>query len=150
MWLTRANISEALSDFVQNHWTSPLSDATFEQLITGLDAENVKRLNAYQDPFGSAWLNVVANISDWNQQISNFASRNPSAWVRKNTLAVVVNLSKRTDIIVFPVPEARDVSQGTTTSILSWNRRWVPSKFLQFGNHMVWPEQTESAQIELP
>ena len=59
LWLTKANLSEAPSDFMQKHWTSPLSDATFDQLITDLDVENVKRLNAYQDPFGSAWLNVV-------------------------------------------------------------------------------------------
>ena len=57
--MTKANLSEAPSDFIQKHWTSPLSDATFDQLITDLDVENVKRLNAYQDPFGSAWLNVV-------------------------------------------------------------------------------------------
>ena len=62
----------------------------------------------------------------------------------------VVNLLKRTDIMVFPVPEARYVSRGTTTPILSWNRRWVPSKFPQFLNHMVWPEQTQNAQMELP
>ena len=59
LWLTKANLSEALSDFIQKHWTSPLSDATFDQLITDLDVKNVKRLNAYQDPFSSAWLNVV-------------------------------------------------------------------------------------------
>ena len=59
LWLTKANLSEAPSDFVQKHWTSPLSDTTFDKLITDLDVENVKRLNAYQDPFGSAWLNVV-------------------------------------------------------------------------------------------
>ena len=59
MWLTKANLSEAPSDFIQKHWTSPLSDTTFDQLITHLDVENVERLNAYQDTFGSAWLNVV-------------------------------------------------------------------------------------------
>ena len=59
LWLTKANLSEAPPDFIQKHWTSPLSDATFDQLITDLDVENVKRLNAYQDPFASAWLNVV-------------------------------------------------------------------------------------------
>ena len=59
LWLARANLTEAPSDSIQKHWTSPLSDATFDQLITDLDAENVKRLNAYQDHFGSAWLNVV-------------------------------------------------------------------------------------------
>ena len=59
LWLTRANLTEAPSDSIQKHWTSPLSDAIFDQFITDLDAENVKRLNAYQDPFGSAWLNVV-------------------------------------------------------------------------------------------
>ena len=58
LWLTKANLSEAQSDFIQKHWTSPLSDTTFDQLITDLDVENVKRLNAYQNPFGSAWLNV--------------------------------------------------------------------------------------------
>ena len=36
-----------------------LSDTTFDQLTTDLDVENVKRLNAYQDPFSSDWLNVV-------------------------------------------------------------------------------------------
>ena len=59
LWLTKANLSEAPLDFIQKHWTSPLSDTTFDQLITDLDVENVKRLTAYQDPFGSAWLNVV-------------------------------------------------------------------------------------------
>ena len=59
LWLTKANLPEAPSDFIQKRWTSPLSDTTFDQLITDLDMENVKRLNAYQDPFGSAWLNVV-------------------------------------------------------------------------------------------
>ena len=59
LWLTKANLSEAPSDFIQKHWTTPLSDATFDQLITDPDVENVKRLNAYQDPFSSAWLNVV-------------------------------------------------------------------------------------------
>ena len=50
LWLTKANLSEAPSDFIQKHWTSPLSDTTFDQLITDLNVENVKRLNAYQDP----------------------------------------------------------------------------------------------------
>ena len=59
LWLTKAILSEAPSDFIKKHWTSPLSNDTFDQLITDLDVENVKRLNAYQDPFGSAWLNVV-------------------------------------------------------------------------------------------
>ena len=59
LWLTKANLSEAPSEFIQIHWTFPLSDATFDQLITDLDVENVKQLNAYQDPFSSAWLNVV-------------------------------------------------------------------------------------------
>ena len=59
LWLTKANLSEASSDFIRKHWASPLSDATFDQFITDLDVENVKKLNAYQDPFGSAWLNVV-------------------------------------------------------------------------------------------
>ena len=58
-----APIREAPPDFIQSHWTSPPSDATFEQLITEIDAENVKRLNAYQDPFGSGWLNVVRSKS---------------------------------------------------------------------------------------
>ena len=59
LWLTKANLSEAPSDFIQKHWTSPFSATHFDQLNTDLDVENVKRLNAYQDPFGSAWLNVV-------------------------------------------------------------------------------------------
>ena len=59
LWLTRTNLSKAPSDFIQKHWTSLFSDATFEQLITDLDAKDVKRLIAYQDAFGSAWPNVV-------------------------------------------------------------------------------------------
>ena len=59
LWLTKANLSEAPPDFLQKHWTSPVSDATFDQLITDVDVEKFKRLNAYQDPFGSAWLNVL-------------------------------------------------------------------------------------------
>ena len=59
LWLTKANLSKAPSEYIQKHWTSALSDATFDQLITDLDVEKVKKLNAYQDPFGSAWLNVV-------------------------------------------------------------------------------------------
>ena len=34
LWLTKANLSEAPPDFIQKHWTSPLSDATFDLLIT--------------------------------------------------------------------------------------------------------------------
>ena len=63
LWLTKANLSEAPWDFIRKHWTSPLSDAIFDQLITDLDVENVKRLNAYQDLFSSAWLNVVPSKS---------------------------------------------------------------------------------------
>ena len=47
---------------------------------------------------------------------------------------------RETHLLIFSVPEVRDVSRGTTTSILSWNRRWIPLKFPQFWNHMVWPE----------
>ena len=39
LWLTKANLSEAPSDFIQKHWTSPSSDATFDQLITDPDVE---------------------------------------------------------------------------------------------------------------
>ena len=63
LWLPKANLTELPSDFNQKHWTTPLSDATFDQLKTDLDAENVRRLNAIQDPFGSAWLNVVPSTN---------------------------------------------------------------------------------------
>ena len=59
LWLTRTNLSEALSNFIQEQGLSPLSDATFDQLITDLDAGNVKKLNAHQGTSGSAWLFVV-------------------------------------------------------------------------------------------
>ena len=36
-----------------------MSDRFIDQLVADFDADNVKRLNAYQDPFGSAWLSVV-------------------------------------------------------------------------------------------
>ena len=42
LWLKRANLTEAPSDSIQKHWTSPLSDATFDQLITDLDAKMSK------------------------------------------------------------------------------------------------------------
>ena len=64
-----------------------------------------------------------------------------SEYTTRNTLAVLVNLSKRTDIVVFPVPGAQDVSRGTTNAIFLWNRRWVPLKCPQLSNQMVWPEQ---------
>ena len=35
LWLARANLTEAPSDSIQKHWTSPLSDATFDQLNFG-------------------------------------------------------------------------------------------------------------------
>ena len=47
LWLIKADQSEGPSVFIQKHWSSPFSDATFDQLITDLDAENVKRLNVY-------------------------------------------------------------------------------------------------------
>ena len=53
-----------------------MSDATFDQLTTDLDVEIVKKLNAYQDPFGSARLNVVPsknlglNLTDQQLRIS--------------------------------------------------------------------------------
>ena len=34
LWLTKANLSEAPSDFIQNHWTSPLSDTTLQGVQT--------------------------------------------------------------------------------------------------------------------
>ena len=37
LWLKKANLSETPSYFIQKHWTSPLSDATFDQLTTDLD-----------------------------------------------------------------------------------------------------------------
>ena len=93
LWLTRANLTEAPSGSIQKHWSSPLSDATFDQLITDLDAENVKRLNAYQVHLVQlGWMLYQAKISVWSWQISNCASPYPSAWVRKfarNTLAAV-------------------------------------------------------------
>ena len=35
--LTRANLSEAPSDIIQRHWTFPLSNANFDQLITDIE-----------------------------------------------------------------------------------------------------------------
>ena len=29
LWLTTTNLTEAPSDFIQNHWTSPLTEFTF-------------------------------------------------------------------------------------------------------------------------
>ena len=39
-------------------------------MIADLDAENGKRLNAYQHPFVSAWLNVVLKLIDQQLRIS--------------------------------------------------------------------------------
>ena len=92
LWLARAKLTEAPSDSIQKHWTSPLSDATFEQLITDLDAENVKRLNAYQDPFGSAWLNVVPSknlgLKLTDQQLRISLSLRLGSKFARNTLAL--------------------------------------------------------------
>ena len=39
----------------------------------------------------------------------------------RNTIAVVINVSKRTDIMMFPVPEARHASRGVRDNLLKDN-----------------------------
>ena len=67
LWLTKANLSEAPSDFIQKHWTSPLSAATFDQLITDLDVENVKGWTLTKTPLVPlGWMLYQAKISVWS------------------------------------------------------------------------------------
>ena len=106
-------------------------------------------LNSYQEPFDSPWLNVVPSknlglkLTDQQLGISLFyhlCAKN----CEKDT-SRCGKLGGEKGLMVFPV-------RGTLLEapILSWNKRWVPSKFPQFWNNMEWPEQTESAQMEIP
>ena len=66
----------------------------------------------YQDPFGSAWLNLVPSknlgMKLTDQQLRISLSLRLGARICEKHTCRSVNLSKRTDIMVFPVPEAQD------------------------------------------
>ena len=44
---------------IQKIWTEPIFDSEFADLILRLEPTEVKRFNAFQDRFGSQWLNVI-------------------------------------------------------------------------------------------
>ena len=43
---------------IQKKWTEPILDSEIADLILRLEPTDVKRFNAFQDRFGSQWLNV--------------------------------------------------------------------------------------------
>ena len=44
---------------IQKNWTEPIFDSETADLILRLETTDVKRFNAFQDRFGSKWLNVI-------------------------------------------------------------------------------------------
>ena len=44
---------------IQKNWTEPIFDSEIADLILRLEPTDVKRFNAFQDRFGSHWLNVI-------------------------------------------------------------------------------------------
>ena len=44
---------------IQKNYTEPIFDSEIAELILRLEPTDVKRFNAFQDRFGSQWLNVI-------------------------------------------------------------------------------------------
>ena len=57
-WFEIGKIEMAPENEIQKNWTEPTFDSEIVDLILRLDSTNVKRFNAFQDRFGSQWLNV--------------------------------------------------------------------------------------------
>ena len=54
-WFELGKIEMAPENEIQKNWTEPI----FDSEILRLEPTDVKRFNAYQDRFGSQWLNVI-------------------------------------------------------------------------------------------
>ena len=58
-WFDLGKIEMAPENEIEKKWTEPIFDSEIADLILRLDPTDVKRFNAFQDRFGSQWLNVI-------------------------------------------------------------------------------------------
>ena len=58
-WFELGKIEMAPKNEIQKNWTEPIFDREIADLISRLEPTDVKRFNAFQDRFGSQWLNVI-------------------------------------------------------------------------------------------
>ena len=58
-WFDLGKIEMAPENEIQKNWTEPIFDSEIADLILRLEPTDVKRFNAFQDIFGSQWLNVI-------------------------------------------------------------------------------------------
>ena len=74
-WFELGKIELAPENEIQKNWTEPIFDSEIADLILRLEPTDVKRFNAFQDRFGSQWLNVIPcknlRLKLSNQQLRN-------------------------------------------------------------------------------
>ena len=58
-WFDLGKIEMVPENAIQKNWTEPVFDSEIADLILRLEPTNVKRFNAFQNRFGSQWLNVI-------------------------------------------------------------------------------------------
>ena len=58
-WFDLGKIEMAPENEIEKNWTEPIFDSEIVDLILRLEPTDVKRFNAFQDRFGSQWLNVI-------------------------------------------------------------------------------------------
>ena len=58
-WFELGKTEKAPENKMQKNWTEPIIDSEIADLILRLESTDVKRFNAFQDRFGSQWLNVI-------------------------------------------------------------------------------------------
>ena len=58
-WFELGKIEMAPEIEIQKKWTEPIFDSKIADLILRLEPTDVQRFNAFQDRFGSHWVNVI-------------------------------------------------------------------------------------------
>ena len=58
-WFELGKIAMAPENEIQKNWTEPIFDSEIADLILRLEPTDIKTFNAFQDRFGSQWLNVI-------------------------------------------------------------------------------------------
>ena len=58
-WFELGKIEMDPENEIQKKWTEPIFDTEIADLILRLEPTDLKRFNAFQDRFGSQWLNVI-------------------------------------------------------------------------------------------
>ena len=58
-WFDLGKIEMAPENEIQKNWTEPIFDSEIADLILRLEPTDIKKFNAFQDRFGSQWLNVI-------------------------------------------------------------------------------------------